>query len=68
MPRHTPDFSIRQDSDAIVKATAICGTDLHLIRGTLSGMKRGTSLGHEGVGVVEEVGKASAILRWATEW
>src|SRR6185437_1019066 len=50
---------IKQDTDAIVRltATAICGTDLHMVRGTLSGMKRGTILGHEGVGIVEEVGK-----------
>ncbi len=45
-------------TDAIVRLTtsAICGTDLHMVRGTLPGMKRGTILGHEGVGVVEEVG------------
>lgn len=45
--------------DAIVRltASAICGTDLHMVRGTLPGMKPGTILGHEGVGVVEEVGK-----------
>jgi len=50
---------IREDSDAIVRltASAICGTDLHLIRGTLPGVKPGTILGHEGVGVVEELGK-----------
>src|SRR5204863_3156525 len=50
---------IREDSDAIVRltASAICGTDLHLIRGTFPGVKPGTILGHEGVGVVEELGK-----------
>jgi len=44
--------------DAIVRltASAICGTDLHMVRGTLSGMKPGTILGHEGVGIVEEIG------------
>src|SRR5439155_21976956 len=50
----------RKDStDAIVRltASAICGTDLHFIRGTISDMKPGTILGHEGVGVVEEIGK-----------
>ncbi len=46
-------------TDAIVRLTssAICGTDLHFVRGTIPGMKPGTILGHEGVGVVEEVGK-----------
>jgi threonine dehydrogenase-like Zn-dependent dehydrogenase len=50
---------IQEDSDAIVRitASAICGTDLHMIRGTLPGMKPGTILGHEGVGIVEEVGR-----------
>jgi threonine dehydrogenase-like Zn-dependent dehydrogenase len=38
-------------------ASAICGTDLHMIRGTVSGMEKGTILGHEGVGIVEEIGK-----------
>lgn len=49
---------LEQPTNAIVRVTAsaICGTDLHLVRGTLSGMKPGTILGHEAVGVVEEVG------------
>src|SRR4051812_11486425 len=49
---------IEEATDAIVRltASAICGTDLHFIRGTMSGMESGTILGHEGVGVVEEVG------------
>ena len=50
---------IQDSTDAIVRltASAICGTDLHMIRGTFPGMKPGTILGHEGVGIVEEVGK-----------
>ncbi|HKX13273.1 MAG TPA: zinc-dependent alcohol dehydrogenase [bacterium] len=50
---------LQKDTDAIVRLTssAICGTDLHIIRGTMGGMKPGTILGHEGVGIVEEVGK-----------
>ncbi len=53
------DPKIRESTDAIVRltASAICGTDLHMIRGTLPGMKRGTILGHEGVGIVEEIGR-----------
>jgi threonine dehydrogenase-like Zn-dependent dehydrogenase len=46
-----------------ITTTAICGTDLHLIRGTLSGMKPGTVLGHEAVGVVEDVGPDTRNLR-----
>lgn len=53
-----PDPKIQDPHDAIVRltASAICGTDLHFVRGTMAGMKPGTILGHEGVGVIEEVG------------
>jgi len=49
---------IEDPHDALVRITtaAICGTDLHFVRGTLPGMEPGTILGHEGVGIVEEVG------------
>lgn len=52
------DPKIEQPNDAIVRLTssALCGTDLHFVRGTMTGMREGTVLGHEGVGVVEEVG------------
>ncbi len=55
-----PDPKILEPGDAIVRITrsAICGTDLHMVRGTLPGMVEGTILGHEAVGVVEEVGSA----------
>jgi threonine dehydrogenase-like Zn-dependent dehydrogenase len=50
---------IKAPSDALIRVTAsaICGTDLHFIRGTVSGLKPGTILGHEAVGVIEELGK-----------
>lgn len=50
---------IKDKYDAIVQltASAICGTDLHFVRGTVPNMVPGTILGHEGVGTVEEVGK-----------
>ncbi len=53
------DPKIENDFDAVVKITrsAICGTDLHMIRGTLPGMEPGTILGHEGVGIIEKLGK-----------
>lgn len=53
-----PEPKIQESTDAIVRITssAICGTDLHMIRGTFPGMKPGTILGHEGVGMVEEIG------------
>lgn len=53
-----PDPVLQEDNDAIVRltASAICGTDLHFVRGTMESMKPGTILGHEGVGVVEQLG------------
>lgn len=49
---------IQEPNDAIVRltASAICGTDLHLVRGTMPGMREGTIVGHEGVGIVEKTG------------
>jgi threonine dehydrogenase-like Zn-dependent dehydrogenase len=59
------DPKLKQPTDALIRitASAICGTDLHFIRGTLSGMQPGTILGHEAVGVIEEVGKDVRNLR-----
>ncbi|MFW6324061.1 MAG: zinc-dependent alcohol dehydrogenase [Desulfovibrionales bacterium] len=53
-----PEPKIENSTDAVVRltSTAICGTDLHMVRGTMPGMVKGTILGHEGVGVVEETG------------
>lgn len=55
-----PEPKIQKPNDAIVRltASAICGTDLHMVRGTMPGMIPGTILGHEGVGVIEELGSA----------
>lgn len=49
---------IEQPTDAIVRitASAICGTDLHMVRGTVAPLRPGTVLGHEAVGVIEELG------------
>ena len=53
-----PAPKLKDPHDAIVKltASAICGTDLHMVRGTMGGMEPGTILGHEGVGIVSELG------------
>ena len=49
---------ILKDGDAVVKLlkTTICGTDLHILGGDVAAVKEGTILGHEGIGIVEEVG------------
>lgn len=51
---------LREPGDAIVRITTstICGTDLHILKGDLPSVTDGRILGHEGVGVVEEVGAA----------
>ncbi|MBE0596063.1 MAG: glutathione-dependent formaldehyde dehydrogenase [Desulfuromonadales bacterium] len=53
-----PEPQLQEPTDAIVRLTAsgICGTDLHMVRGTMASMEPGTILGHEGVGIVEAVG------------
>jgi threonine dehydrogenase-like Zn-dependent dehydrogenase len=53
-----PEPTIQHPSDAIVEITtsAICGTDLQFVRGTVPGMKPGTILGHEAIGIVADVG------------
>lgn len=60
-----PEPEIQQPNDAIVRITssAICGTDLHFVRGTFTGMKPGRILGHEAVGIIEDVGKNVRNLR-----
>lgn len=54
-----PEPKLQHPTDAIVRLTtsAICGTDLHMVRGTMTEMVPGTILGHEGVGIVEEIGR-----------
>src|SRR5215475_14278885 len=56
---NVPEPKLEQSTDAIVRITtsAICGTDLHFIRGTVPNMTPGQIIGHEGVGIVEEVGR-----------
>ena len=55
-----PDPRIQKPTDAIVKieTTTICGTDLHILKGDVATVQPGRILGHEGVGVVTEVGEA----------
>jgi len=55
-----PKPSIEKPDDALVRVTttAICGSDLHVVNGRIPGMTPGSILGHEFVGVVEEVGSA----------
>jgi len=51
---------IKEATDAIVKIlkTTICGTDLHIMKGDVPEVTDGRILGHEGVGIIEEVGSS----------
>ncbi|HSK95122.1 MAG TPA: alcohol dehydrogenase catalytic domain-containing protein, partial [Euzebyales bacterium] len=60
-----PDPSIQEPTDAIVRVTtaAICGSDLHLYEVMAPFLDAGDILGHEAIGVVEEVGSQVTNLR-----
>ncbi|MFE3453997.1 zinc-dependent alcohol dehydrogenase [Nonomuraea sp. NPDC059194] len=60
-----PDPAIKEPTDAIIKVTttAICGSDLHLYEVLGPFMGEGDILGHEAMGVVEEVGTAVGTIR-----
>jgi alcohol dehydrogenase len=53
-----PKPALQAATDAVVRLskTTICGTDLHILKGDLSTVAEGRILGHEGIGIVEEVG------------
>lgn len=56
---------IQKPTDAIVRITktTICGTDLHILKGDLPEVTAGRILGHEGIGVITEVGDAVASFK-----
>lgn len=61
-----PKPKLGKPTDCIVKVikTTICGTDLHIRKGDVPTVDIGRTLGHEGIGVVEEAG--SAVLNFKT--
>ena len=60
-----PKPALKEPTDAIIRIlrTTICGTDLHILKGDVPAVTDGRILGHEGVGIVEEVGKAVTSFR-----
>ena len=60
-----PDPVIEQPTDAIIRITTtnICGSDLHLYEPLGPFMSKGDVLGHEPMGIVEEVGSETGDLR-----
>ncbi len=61
-----PDPVLQEPTDAIIRitSTAICGSDLHLYKGLIPfGMGEGDILGHEPMGIVEEIGSEVTHIR-----
>ena len=60
-----PEPRIASPDEAIVRVTCagVCGSDLHIVSGRDRGCQLGTIMGHEMVGVVEEVGSEVKALR-----
>ena len=56
---------IQEPGDAIVRVTTstICGTDLHILKGDLPVVPDGRILGHEAIGVVEQIGTGVSKFR-----
>ncbi len=55
-----PRPTITKPTDAIVRVTktTICGTDLHILKGDLPAVTAGRILGHEGIGIINQIGAA----------
>ena len=60
-----PDPTIKEPTDAIIRVTStnICGSDLHLYETLSAFMGPGDIIGHEAMGVVEEVGAQTGDLK-----
>ena len=60
-----PDPRIEEPTDAIIKVTStgLCGSDLHLYETLAPFMEAGDVVGHEPMGIVEEVGSGVSELR-----
>jgi alcohol dehydrogenase len=55
-----PDPTLDAPTDAVVRitTTTICGSDLHILKGDVPEVTPGRILGHEAIGIVEQVGSA----------
>jgi alcohol dehydrogenase len=58
-----PRISAATDAVVRITTTTICGTDLHILKGDVPSVTDGRILGHEGVGIVEEIGSAVTGIR-----
>ena len=60
-----PRPTIMDASDVIVRVTTstICGTDLHIMKGDVPTVTAGRILGHEGIGIIDDVGPIVSTFR-----
>ena len=60
-----PDAAIVDPTDVVVRVTtsAVCGSDLHQYHGRVAGLDPGVVMGHEFMGVVEDVGRDVLAVR-----
>jgi alcohol dehydrogenase len=54
--RPVPTIEIPTDAIVRITKTTICGTDLHIMKGDVPTVTKGRILGHEGVGIIEQIG------------
>lgn len=56
--RSSPQIQTATDAIVKISKSSICGTDLHILKGDVATCEPGRILGHEGVGIVHEIGSA----------
>ena len=61
--RPKPDLAAATDAIVKLSRTTICGTDLHILKGAVPTCQPGRILGHEGAGIVDQVGPAVATFK-----
>ncbi|MBQ0831863.1 zinc-dependent alcohol dehydrogenase family protein [Marinobacter sp.] len=64
-----PRPALDKPTDAVVRIThtTLCGTDLHILKGDVPTVENGRTLGHEGVGIVEEIGDGVSSIQVGDE-
>jgi alcohol dehydrogenase len=61
--RPIPEISASTDAIVKVTKTTICGTDLHILKGDVASCQPGRVLGHEGLGVIHQIGPSVTTFR-----
>ena len=54
--KEKPNIMLPTDAIVRITKTTICGTDLHILKGDVPTVEEGRILGHEGVGIVDQIG------------